>query len=243
MNVLLIVASGKSSRFGGFPKAFCQIGNITNAENTIEKSKGLVDKAYIGVNQTVYAQFHDKVRGCEMFSIKTGQGDAHSMLKCMNYIRSKEAHVDKLLVCWGDAVFISSKPFEELVRINEKVSVACSQDEKPYAWFDVDNNQNIIKSHFAKEEGFIPLGMHDQSLFLFDIDFAIDYLNSYRESLGIPEDNDETMSDINEMKLLYSFEYLRKMEKAAVCVEITKDQVLSFNTQEELEKIKSILGQ
>ena len=48
MNILLIVASGKSSRFGGFPKAFCRIGAITNAENTIEKSKAVIDKVYIG---------------------------------------------------------------------------------------------------------------------------------------------------------------------------------------------------
>ena len=238
MNILLIVASGKSSRFGGFPKAFCQIGEITNAENTIEKSREIIDKVYIGVNRTVYTQFHDRINGCEMFSIKTGQGDAHSMLKCINYIKSKEKHVDKLLACWGYAVFASAKPFKEILKADGKVNVACSQDENPYAWFDIDENHYIVKSHFAKEEGPISLGMHDQSIFSFDLDFAIDYLDSYRKSLGIPEENDEAKSDINEMKLLYSFEYLQQNGEPASCIEITKNQVLSFNTQEELEKIK-----
>lgn len=238
MNILLIVASGKSSRFGGFPKAFCQMGSITNAENTVAKSKSVIDKVYIGVNEKIYEQFHKKIKGCEMFSIKTGQGDAHSLLKCINRIREKEIDIDKLFVCWGDAVFVSAKPFEELVRAEGDVVVACSMDEKPYAWFDVNNYDEIVKSHFAKEEGFIKKGMHDQSLFLFNIDFATKYLDEYRISLGIPENNDEEKSDVNEMKLLFSFEYLLgKGHPAKVC-EITGNQVLSFNTQEELEEIK-----
>lgn len=239
MNILLIVASGKSSRFGGFPKAFCQLGEITNVENTIRKSKTIIDKVYVGVNKTIYSEFADKVDNCEMFSIKTGQGDAHSLLKCLKHVRENERNVRKIMVCWGDAVFTNSKPFEELVsRTKSDVNVACSMDVNPYAWFDVDESSNILKAHFAKEEGCIEEGMHDQSLFLFDLNYAIEYLDQYREYLGIPEDNDEEKSDINEMKLLFSFEYLIKNGKSAKCVEISPNQVLSFNTQEELESIR-----
>lgn len=239
MNILLIVASGKSSRFGGFPKAFCQLGAVTNVENTIEKSKTVVDKVYIGVNEKVYDEFHEKIKNCEMFSIKTGQGDAHSLLKCLKYIKKNETVIDKLLVCWGDAVFVSPKPFEELITSNEKVAVACSLDKNPYAWFDVNNDDDILKSHFAKEEGFVSEGLHDQSLFSLDIEYAIKYLDEYRISLDIPEDNDEENSDINEMKLLFSFEYLLQIGACAKIHRITKDQVLSFNTQEELDSIKN----
>lgn len=238
MNVLLIVASGKSSRFGGFPKAFCQLGTITNVENTIEKSKNLIDRVYIGVNDRIYEQFHDSTRDCEMFSIKTGQGDAHSLLKCIKHIKDKEINIDKFLVCWGDAVFASSKPFEEIMRTEGDAVVACSMDKQPYAWFDVNTHDEILKSHFAKEEGFIQAGMHDQSLFLFNIDFAYKYLDDYRISLDIPENNDEDKSDVNEMKLLYSFEYLLTQGCPAKICKITGDQVLSFNTQEELESIR-----
>ncbi len=238
MNILLIVASGKSSRFGGFPKAFCQLGAITNIENTIEKSKIVVDRVYIGVNEKVYDAFHDKIENCKMFSIKTGQGDAHSLLKCLKYIKQNETVVEKLLVCWGDAVFVSSKPFEELIASNEKVAVACSLDKNPYAWFDVNEDDVILKAHFAKEEGFILEGLHDQSLFLLDLEYAIKYLDKYRMSLGILEDNDEENANINEMKLLFSFEYLLQIGACAKICRITNNQVLSFNTQEELEGIK-----
>lgn len=242
MNILLIVASGKSSRFGGFPKAFCRLGAITNAENTIVKSKSIVDKVYIGVNEKIYRQFHQSIKGCEMFSIKTGQGDAHSLLKCIKHIKEKETNIGKLLVCWGDAVFASSKPFEELVRAEGEVVVACSMDKTPYAWFDSNEYGGILKAHFAKEEGFIEEGLHDQSLFLFDADYAIKYLNEYRISLGIPENNDEEKSDVNEMKLLFSFEYLFDKGCPAKICEITSGHVLSFNTQEELKLIKDKLN-
>ena len=33
------------------------------------------------------------------------------------------------------------------------------------------DNGKIEKAHFAKEEGFIKKGLHDQSLFYFDIDY------------------------------------------------------------------------
>lgn len=241
-NVLLIVASGKSSRFGGFPKAFCDINGKTNIENTILKAKKYVDKVYVGVNKKVYEQYNSKVKGCELFSIKTGQGDAHSLLKCLKYIREKEGNIEKILVCWGDAVFISSKPFEELLQYPGNVQVACSVDVHPYAWFDVVENDVIVKSHFAKEEGEVEEGLHDQSIFYFDINFTINYLEKYKDSLMIVDDNDEEVSDINEMKLLFFFEYLYSCKTPAKCIEITKNQVLSFNTQSELDNIKDIMN-
>lgn len=239
MKILLIVASGKSSRFGGFPKAFCQIGNKTNAENTIQQAKKYFHKVYIGVNTDTFIQFHDKIAGCEMFHIVTGQGDAHSMLKCLSYIKDQEEQVEQIAVCWGDAVFADSTPFRQLVdgAGNAKAAVACSMDKNPYAWFETNESFGIIKSHFAGEEGFIDVGLHDQSLFLFDFDFALKYLNEYRESLDIPYDNNE--SAVNEMKLLHSFEYLYQAGyDCAKCVVIDSGNVLSFNTQKELEEIK-----
>lgn len=244
MDVLLIVASGKSSRFGGFPKAFCDMGSMTNAENTAVKAQNYFEKVYIGVNSNTYNNFYGKISGCEMFSIVTGQGDAHSLLKCLMYIKEHESNVNRIAVCWGDAVFSDSAPFSEALEgaKGNKVSVACAWDEKPYAWFEVDSDNGIISSHFAKEEGFIEKGLHDQSLFIFDFDFVVKYLDEYRQSLGISNDNDESKSDVNEMKLLYSFEYLFEAGYGrAKCVEITQGKVLSFNTQEELEVIKKTI--
>lgn len=242
--ILVIVASGKSSRFGGFPKALCKIGKVTNAENTYEKAKSFYDKIYLAVNSAVYKQFNGEIQGCQMFSIVTGQGDAHSLLKCIEYIKKCEKDVERISACWGDAVFINSHTFEEFEKkaTRHKVSVACAEDQSPYAWFDIDDSLNILKAHFSNEGIQIEKGMHDQSLFSFDSEFAIKYLNEYREKMGILYNNDETQADRNEMKLLKSFEYLNQVGyEPAKCIEISPNYVLSFNTQEELKEIKKKL--
>lgn len=245
MNVLLIVAAGKSSRFGGFPKALCRIGNRTNAENTIQQAMKVYDKIYIGVNRDTYAKFNGQIADCEMFSIVTGQGDAHSILKCLDYIKVREKNIKEITICWGDAVFVDEIPFKKFLKkaSGTKVAVACSVDPHPYAWFETDKKNGIVKALFANNEIDIEKGLHDQSIFLFDFNFAIQYLNEYRESLGIPYDNDENNADKNEMKLLYSFEYLyQNGYDCAMCVEIPSGKVLSFNTQDELSVIKKLLS-
>ena len=244
MKILLIIASGKSSRFGGFPKAFCQIGDKTNVENTIQMAQKIFDKIYLGVNRNTYTQFVGKIGNCEMFSIVTGQGDAHSILKCMDYVKHHEKRIDKLAVCWGDAIFVNSLPFEQLLEGSgdAEISVACSMNKNPYAWFETNNRNEIIKTHFADKEGYIERALHDQSLFLLNFDFAWKYLNEYRRTLGIPYNNDENTVDTNEMKLLFSFEYLKQAGYAlAKCVEVTAGNVFSFNTKEELNTIKMML--
>lgn len=243
-NILLIVASGKSSRFGGFPKAFCRLRKGTNLDNTIRKAKGYFDRVFIGVNKTTYSAFCNSVNACEMFAIKTGQGDAHSMLKCIEYVKGKVPGIKRIVVCWGDAVFSNSIPFQQFLERSKDmdVAVACAMDDNPYAWFDIDENNQILKAHFAKEEGTIESGMHDQSLFSFNTEFVCKYLNEYRELLGIRYDNDESNADVNEMKLLFSFEYLLNNNMPAKCIQIDAGNILSFNTQEELENIKKLIN-
>lgn len=243
-DVLLIVAAGKSSRFGGFPKAFCEIGKKMNADNTVINARKVFDCVYIGVNHFTYSKYCNAIRGCRMFGIKTGQGDAHSLLKCLRYVREQEKEISRITVCWGDAVFVDEIPFREfLSAANSEVAVACAKDNHPYAWFETNGADDILKAHFAKEEGNIEKGLHDQSLFSFNLDFAVKYLNEYRNYLKIPDDNNDSNAEKNEMKLLFSFEYLIfSGYNPAKCIEITPNKVLSFNTQDELEIIKETLG-
>lgn len=246
MNVLLILASGKSTRFDGYPKAFCNIGNRRNIENTIHYALPWFDKIFVGVNQNTYQKFGQKVANCEMISIVTGQGDAHSLLKCLNIIACREPSIQKIVVCWGDALFIDSCPFDELLRLADdaQITVACAMDSKPYAWFDTNENMEIIDCFFAKEYGVKDIALHDQSLFLFDLKFAQKYLDEYRKYLGIPYDNNESNMGDQEMKLLYSFKFLQeKGYPLAKCVKISPNKVFSFNTHEELKNILDAISQ
>lgn len=246
MKALLIVASGKSSRFGGNPKAFCKIGDSTNVQNTINLTRNLYDKVYVALNHRIYNDYADLIEGATVLRITMGQGDAHSLLKCLRLIQNENKNIEHLTVCWGDAFFLDRAPFDQILDKADikkaPVWVAVSVDQRPYAWFETTENMEIIKSHFAKKEGFVEKGIHDQSLFLFDLSYGIFYLNEYRKSLKVPEENDDDFKEENEMKLLYSFEFLNHVNKEnrARCIMIDAGKVLSFNTIEELEEIRRI---
>ena len=239
---MLVVASGKSTRFGGYPKAFVHIGDKMVVENTIDLAKPLFDDIYIAVNEETYATYKDKIAGCRMFPIVTGNGDAHSVLKSLKFLRTKEKDITKVAICWGDAYFMDSSPLAETVSCMESIpdivpaAVLCSQDREPYAWFDVDGTY-VKKSHFAGREGRIASGVHDQSLFVLTVNLAIQCLEEFKQELKIGDDYCENSP---EMKLLNFFEWLYESKlysPAAYCM-IPPGKVLSFNTAEEVEKIK-----
>ena len=240
--ILLIVASGKSTRLGGYPKAFVPIGDKLVVENTAHLAKPVFDEIYIGVNEETYAVYKDKVTGCRMFPIVTGNGDAHSVLKCLKFLRAKEMNVTKVAVCWGDAYFADSSPLEQAVSCMESLpdtvhaAVLCSLDREPYAWFEL-NGTHVKKAHFAGQERRVACGVHDQSLFVLTLDPAIRYLKEYKQELGI---GDEYCEGSPEMKLLYFFEWLYESGKypPAECRMIPPGSVLSFNTEEEAEEIR-----
>ena len=149
---LLIVAAGKSSRFNGYPKAFARIGEKMNIENTIwQAAKASYERIYVAVNEETYTKFRHQLDQCEMFSIVTGNGEAHSLLKCLLYIHAKAPEIKMITICWGDAYFVNEKPFlqlqESLKSHSYKVAVCCAVDKEPYAWFETDG-KDIKKAHY-----------------------------------------------------------------------------------------------
>ena len=236
--VLLIVAAGKSSRFGGYPKAFCILGNKMNVENTIEKASECFDEIYVGLNEETVANYPNLKLNAHVLSITTGQGEAMSILKLIRLVKKENEDLDKIYICWGDAFFVDELPFEQFMSQikSDDFNVACSIDEKPYAWFDVDGNDYIISSHFKKEDGEIEKGIHDQSLFCFNIENFIKYITDYRLSIGI-NNEDYDPNEKKEVKTLDLFTYLYKNGVGVKTILIDKNKVLSFNTKEELDKI------
>ena len=75
-NVLLIVAAGKSSRFGGYPKALCELKDGTNADNTIKYARKFFDAVYMGLNVETVQKFNDLKTDATMLTINTVQGDS-----------------------------------------------------------------------------------------------------------------------------------------------------------------------
>ena len=235
---LLIVAAGKSSRFGGYPKALCMLKEEYNVSNTIKYAKKVFNDIYLGLNIETVNNYPNLDLDCKILSINTGQGDAMSLLKLVRLVKKDNPNLDRLYVCWGDAFFVDEIPFIQFDQDiqQDKWNVACSIDDKPYAWFDTDENDYIIRSHFKKSDGEIDKGIHDQSLFSFDMNSLETYLEEYREYLGLKsEDYDE--NETKEVRLLDIFTYHYGLNRPVKTVLIDKNKILSFNTKEELDKI------
>lgn len=243
---LVIIASGKSTRFGGFPKAFCSLGKMRNVERTIALAKPYFEEIFVVVNQETYAAGFCDQLDAKTISIVTGQGDADSLLKALQQIRMQLEASGVVVACWGDAIFVSEEPFRKMKEYTEAwntetgILVGCSVDQEPYAWFETNGNM-ICRSHFRKlESNPCSEGLHDQSIFAFRFPQIISYLEQYKKYLELDVyDQDTYEASRGEMKLLDAFAYFYDTESipAAEWRMLPGNLVQAFNTKEELDQI------
>ena len=241
-HAFLILASGKSSRFGGYPKAFCKIGDSYVVQRTADLGSPYFDETYLVINREVYPQYKDAVKGCKTLQIGTGQGDSHSFLRAARLIKA-DCGADRITLCWGDTFYLDDLIFRraaELEPDSEAVGVSLSSvDPEPYAWYEPDGDK-IKASHFRAKDGIVPTGIHDQSVFVFTLDTICSQLEAYMKALGINDEEDYINKEVSkEMKLLDSFTYFYENSLLPMKYALVEPgRSYSFNTPEELEDIK-----
>ena len=241
-HAFLILASGKSSRFGGFPKAFCKVGGTYVAQRTVDLGSRYFDKTYLVINNEIYPTYKDEVKGCKVLAIGTGQGDAHSFLRASRLIR-QDCGADRITLCWGDTFYLDDGVFDCASRVEiskNSVGVSLSSvDPKPYAWYQTQGDV-IIASHFRTRDGVVENGIHDQSVFVFDLASICTQLESYMSVLGINDELDYISKDVSEeMKLLDSFTYFYENHLLPMKFSLVEaGRSYSFNTEEELENVR-----
>lgn len=240
-HAFLILASGKSSRFGGYPKAFCKIGGSYVAQQTVDLGSKYFDETYFVINNEIYSHYKDVVKGCKTLSIGTGQGDAHSFLRAARLIR-EDCQADKITLCWGDTFYLNDTIFREAVKaeITDGVGISFSSiDLEPYAWYEPDGDK-IKASHFREVDGIVPKGIHDQSVFVFKLEIICSQLERYMKDLGINDKKDYINKEVSkEMKLLNSFTYFYSNNLLPMKYSLVDSEgSYSFNTSEELQDIR-----
>ena len=246
--ILLILAAGKSSRFGGFPKAFCRFGDEYLAQKTVDLASSYYGTVYIAVNDEVYPEFRDALENCHVIHIPTGQGDSHSFLRALRII-VKETSCNKITLCWGDTAYLDKAVFRSAASAADALSgdVAgvslCSEDDDPYAWYDIDGSL-IRRSNFRTEGCSVGKGMHDQSIFVFDTAKIMTQLEKYMAHLGIADGENYVNSSVSkEMKLLHSFTFFYENGLYPMSwLEIPSGMSYSFNTAQEYEQLKKIIS-
>lgn len=254
--VLIFVASGFSTRMGGFPKGLSLVNGKPVIVNAIDFARDYYDEVYIVCNyktephfQKVLAEF--EVKDVNLRPIVTGKGDAESVLKSIMIVKDELKQNFDCTFCWGDAFFVSALPFSSMISAKmddvASILVGCSVDMNPYAYFDVYteggdfSTAKIKKSYFKKKDGEVPVGIHDQCIFRCNADSVLEALGLYRTELGY-DGSDYLKSPTNEMGLLHSFTYFDTIGKSAQIALIPENQVFSFNTMEELNAIAVAVG-
>ena len=243
-HAFLILASGKSSRFGGYPKAFCKVDDTYVAQHTVDLGSKFFDNTYLVINREIYDDYKDAVKGCKTLAIGTGQGDSHSFLRAARLIK-QDCGADRITLCWGDTFYLDDVIFKRAAEIEvdgAAVGVSLSSiDSEPYAWYEPDGDE-IKASHFRSKDGVVESGIHDQSVFVFDLDAICSQLESYMKFLGLKDEEDYINKEVSkEMKLLDSFTYFYENQpelKPMKYVLVESGRSYSFNTQEELETVR-----
>lgn len=248
--ILIFVASGFSTRMGGFPKALAKVGNGRVILNAINNACKYYDDIYIICNSMTKDQFKEIIEAngnkAKIRDIITGKGDAESVWKSLVLVQKEIGGAFDATFCWGDAYFATDKAFSAINSYNidnvNSVVVGCSEDMDPYAYFDVYtkngsmNQLYVRRSYFKKRDGSVDKGVHDQCIFRCISSVFIGCLNKYRQELGFDGEN-YLLSPSNEMGLLNSFAYFNSIDRPASVCMFPSGNVFSFNTVEELEAI------
>lgn len=236
-NILLFLCSGTSSRFNGKTKALAKISGTTVIEFNL-KNASEFDQVYIVANETNYSEFEKlNLENVKLIKIKTGNGDADSLLNALKELQKIEDFENtSLTFCWGDTVFLNDTIFKKLIKENsEDLLVPCSLDKNPYAYFDfitdsgnIDSSK-ILKSHFKTEKS-VEIGLHDQSIFKVNLKTLFTLLNRFKEY--------HFKNSNSELKFLKFIDFLNTENLLDVkCILIDSGNSVSFNTQLELDNI------
>ena len=237
-NILLFLCSGTSSRFNGKTKALAKLTDKSIIEFNIEHLKDLYDTVYVVANENNVSEFEKYNLDANILKIKTGNGDADSLLNALDELRKIEDFENcSVTLCWGDTVFYRTDVFEKLIRDNSrKLQIACALDNDPYAYFDFItdsgniNNSRILKSHFKTEKS-VNIGLHDKSAFRIPLDLLYKNLKYFKEQ-HFKYSNDE-------LKFLKFIDYYSDILDIR-CVLCDSDTSASFNTPKELDDIRQL---
>ena len=254
--ILIFVASGFSTRMGGYPKALAKIGQSRVILNAINNAEKYYDDIFIICNSMTKSQFEGVIsedgNRAKVRDIVTGKGDAESVWKSLILVQKEIGEVCDATFCWGDAFFATDQAFSAIsaydIESVKSLVVGCSDDIDPYAYFDVYTkngslNQLYVKrSYFKNRDGSVDRGVHDQCIFRCISAVFIGCLNRYRQELGFDGEN-YLLSKTNEMGLLNSFSYLYTIDKPVSVCMIPSGNVFSFNTVEELDLINRSINQ
>ena len=244
---LYIIAAGLSSRMNGFPKHLCEIDDAgtTNLEHTILLAKKYYKDIVVVLNKSLSIEHvlktlqitnkHDVV----VKFIESGKGDGHAVYEAIK----NEIDYECVTCIWGDTYF-SEYLFNKTDIKTDLLTVVCSNEISPYCYIVPGENNKISGMYFKNEKqiGEYDKYLHDQSMFVINVDEFIKHFYDYMEYC-----DNVLKTFVKAKNLEYSIIKFtnwcnaeNKQINFFTLPERTKPYSMSFNTFEELKRVKNI---
>lgn len=264
---LFIVAAGLSTRFGGKPKHLAKVKGTTNLEHTLQFASRAYGNIYVVVNEkaSTYAlqetESIARSHGAKMLKILSGHGDADAVYKALLAADFTGKHAS---ICWGDAWFNTDEIFHIAARALDKekpssivFDAMCALEANPYGWFNVDEDGKILDASFASDSHVqTAYAIHDQCFFNIDVKNFKDLYEAYVPAIQciasrIQQSIERVASqfkisvkrEISWYKMInWAISQSNARDIGTYCSTVTmldKPAALSFNTEEDLEKIEN----
>ena len=203
--------------------------------------------------------------GDRQLLIPSGKGDADAVYQALSKVGFNLKHAS---ICWGDAWFKDDKVFEiasESLNREEYDNIVfdamCAKEENPYGWFNVSSSGLILDAEFASDPNVkaLPQGayaVHDQCFFNINVKNFKDLYEKYIKSIELKaktlEQNFASYASLFKLSLKYEISWYKMINwaKSAYCdpseiktysmaTILERPVAMSFNTEEDLEKIEN----
>jgi len=253
---LYIIAAGNGSRLrAGVPKALMPIAGEPCLTRTLTRIGKRFRRVFVVTNESVRDQWRDYfhelnekapevARLVENLPIQSGLGDGHATLQgLLAAERLEVSSVSRdIVVAWGDVVFPDARLIDELLAMTLIGAglLPAVEEKDPYVTLLVDEKMRCAGADFSKYGERHATGLHDQSVFRFDLRAIRTALEHLHRSLW---KHGRYISNNGECSLLYCFHWLYNSGNPAHAY-VTKYPTLSFNTIEQLTSIQQqiVLG-
>lgn len=249
---LIIPCAGKSSRFKSLeiPKPLAKIDGVPCLIRLIDNLCPYFKKIYIAVPNDpkirdmykTYIGRYFSTSPIEIIQVEAGKGDGDAIYEVLKEI--KNIAYSSIMIAWGDAV-INNKDlihnclsgFTNLKKLTP-LFFPTYKTSNPYVSVGRDKNGQVVKMNFTRKGDYVDYGESDLCIF-FCCQDIFHYLDSYRNKI-LDKNSGNYLTYNSEFNFLETIHDItsQHIEVVACCIG-NEDDVLSFNSLEELSKIES----
>ena len=240
----IILAAGRQTRFQeDLPKCLLQYDDdLTILEKNIDVLSRYCDGVCVVVNKNInndelISVAHLGFNRVHIIKIESGLGTGHAVYETLKQIQNNE-YKQTVVLTWADSIQDQTSVIDATINnYNGKCTVPLKFEDKCYMKFLTSSiTNNIIKVYRPQGGLHLQFGLHDFSLFRFDMAYIYVLLDLYHEKYFNGFDYNTKSRDMNFIDLFNEFG-LSNFANAVIIDDPKISSINAFNTIEEYDEI------